>query len=298
MARSSRPTLNYAATRRSRSSTPTARAITCCSTIHWVIDTRIPPLGATQNPETDPIGDRYTLLPDDTWPNYDDHSYAFAPASVIDATPEITDDDQLDLQVRLLYLINTQSYLDQLRDDNMVNDAGQAVWDMYDEDGGPQPMVLATASATVPLSGLELPDPGDGDGDGDPGDGDGDQVMATAIQVMATAPRAQTAPATRPAPPRTAAAAVVRPKNSSAGRGRPRCFSCSRWSDDGVAGTNYSGTIRNTRPFDVQMNTSPHALPPNPVTFENTGVSRICPSGSGSVAVVPSRPAHRRGPLQ
>jgi MYXO-CTERM domain-containing protein len=151
---------------------------------HWVVDTRIPAKGATQNLETDPVGDRYALLPDNTWPNYDDHSYAFAPAAVIDQTPELADDDQLELSVRLLYLINQQSYLDQLRDDNVVNDAGQAVWDMYLEDGGPQPMVLATAAVTVPLTGLELPDPGDGDpgdgdgdgdpGDGDPGDGDGD----------------------------------------------------------------------------------------------------------------------------
>jgi MYXO-CTERM domain-containing protein len=139
---------------------------------HWVVDTRIPAKGATPNFETDPVGDRYALLPDNTWPNYDDYSYGFGPALVIDQTPDLADDDQLELSVRLLYLINTQSYLDQLRDDNVVNDAGQAVWDMYLEDGGPQPMVLATAVVTVPLTGLELPDPGDGDGDGDPGDGD------------------------------------------------------------------------------------------------------------------------------
>jgi MYXO-CTERM domain-containing protein len=141
---------------------------------HWIVDTRIPAKGATPNLETDPVGDRYALLPDNTWPNYDDHSYAFAPAVVFDQTPELADDDQLELSVRLLYLINTQTYLDQLRDDNVINDAGQAVWDMYLEDGGPQPMVLTTATVTVPLTGLELPAPGDGDGDGDPGDGDGD----------------------------------------------------------------------------------------------------------------------------
>jgi MYXO-CTERM domain-containing protein len=141
---------------------------------HWLVDTRIPAKGATPNFETDPVGNRYALLPDNTWPNYDDHSYAFAPAVVIDQTPEAADDDQLELSVRLLYLINTQSYLDQLRDDNVVNDAGQTAWDMYLDDGGPQPMVLASAAMTAPLTGLELPDPGDGDGDGDPGDGDGD----------------------------------------------------------------------------------------------------------------------------
>ncbi|PRQ04633.1 hypothetical protein ENSA5_06380 [Enhygromyxa salina] len=139
---------------------------------HWVLDTRIPAKGAVQNLETDPVGDRYTLLPDDTWPNYDDHSYSFAPASVVDVTPDDASDDELELSVRLLYLINTPSYLDQLRDDNDVNDAGQAVHDMYMDDGGPQPVVLGAATVTVPLTGLEQPEPGDGDGD--PGDGDGD----------------------------------------------------------------------------------------------------------------------------
>jgi MYXO-CTERM domain-containing protein len=139
---------------------------------HWLLDTRIPAKGASPNPETDPVGDRYALQPDDTWPHYDEHSYGFGPAQIADQTPEDAGDDELDLQVRLLYLINEQSYLDQLRDDNVVNEAGQAVWDMVLEDGGPQPVVLATAAASVPLTGLEPPPPGDGDGDGDPGDGD------------------------------------------------------------------------------------------------------------------------------
>ncbi|WP_146657897.1 multiheme c-type cytochrome [Enhygromyxa salina] len=141
---------------------------------HWVHDTRIPPKGLVQDIQTDPVGDRYAPLPDDTWPHYDDHSYAFGPVSVVDVTPDDASDDELELELRLLYVINTQSYLDQLRDDNDVNDAGQAVHDMYMDDGGPAPMVLSTAAVTVPLTGLEQPDPGDGDGDGDPGDGDGD----------------------------------------------------------------------------------------------------------------------------
>lgn len=150
---------------------------------YWVLDTRIPPKGLVQDIETDPVGDRYAPLPDDTWPNYDDTSYVFGPASIVDVTPDDATDDELELELRLLYLINTQSYLDQLRDDNDVNDAGQAVHDMYMDDGGPEAMVLSSAALTVPLTGLEQPDPGDGDGDpgdgdgdgdGDPGDGDGD----------------------------------------------------------------------------------------------------------------------------
>ena len=154
---------------------------------YWREDTRIPPRGLSPSLETDPVGDRYALLPDDTWPNYDDHNYVFEPTSVVDQTPDEQDDDQLELRVRLLYLINTQSYLDQLRDDNESNDAGQAVWDMYAEDGGPQPVELARAEVSVPLTGLDDPPAetsgeGEGDGDGDPttgGDGDGDDPAET-----------------------------------------------------------------------------------------------------------------------
>ena len=146
---------------------------------HWLVDTRIPAKGMVQDIETDPVGDRYAPLQDGTWPNYDDHSYEFGPAQVIDQTPEDLGDDELELRVRLLYLINTQSYLDQLRDDNETNAAGADVHDMFSDDGGPQPVVLAEQVATVPLTGLQDPPPGDGDpsgdGDGDPGgDGDGD----------------------------------------------------------------------------------------------------------------------------
>ena len=127
---------------------------------HWVEDTRIPPLGLQPNLETDPVGDRYALLPDGTWPNYDAHAYAFGPASVVDQTPEDAGDDQLELSLRLLYLINTREYLGQLRDDNALNEAGQHAWDVYEEDGGPQPVELARADISVPLTGLELPEPG------------------------------------------------------------------------------------------------------------------------------------------
>lgn len=148
---------------------------------YWREDTRIPPRGLSPDLDTDPVGDRYALLPDDTWPHYDEHSYAFGPASVVDQTPADDSDDQLELRVRLLYLINTPDYLDLLRDDNLSNDAGQAVWDMYEADGGPQPVELARAEISVPLTGLDEPtgETGDGDGDGDGGgdgggDGDGD----------------------------------------------------------------------------------------------------------------------------
>jgi len=83
------------------------------------------------------------LQQDGTWPNYDDHGYQFGPAQVVDQTPDDPGDDELEIGVRLLYLINTQSYLDQLRDDNETNAAGQSVHDMFSDDGGPQPVDAA-----------------------------------------------------------------------------------------------------------------------------------------------------------
>ncbi|NVB37986.1 hypothetical protein G6O69_09090 [Pseudenhygromyxa sp. WMMC2535] len=121
---------------------------------HWLVDDRIPPKGLVQDLETDPVGDRYALQADGTWPHFDSHAYSFAPASVDDLTPADANDDQLELRVRLLYLINTPDYLDQLLEDNLSNDAGQRVTDAFDDLGGPQPIVLAEASASVTLTGL------------------------------------------------------------------------------------------------------------------------------------------------
>jgi hypothetical protein len=135
---------------------------------HWVEDTRIPPLGLREDLQTDPVGDRYTLQGDGTWPHFDDHNYAFTGLALEDLTPGVA--DQLELSVRLLYLINTPEYLQLLVDDNQTNAAGTDVQAAFAAVGGPEPIVVAEQSVSVPLTGLI----GGGDGDGDPGDGDGD----------------------------------------------------------------------------------------------------------------------------
>ena len=77
----------------------------------WVLDNRIPAKAMAPDPQTDPVGDRYELLPTGVWPHYDDHSYTFDGDSVIyDATPDDDTDDNLDVTVRVLYLINTSEY--------------------------------------------------------------------------------------------------------------------------------------------------------------------------------------------
>lgn len=125
---------------------------------HWVEDTRIPPRGLVPNPETDPVGSRYELQDDGTWPNFDVVEYAFpGVADVQDATPDDATDDVLDVQVRLLYLVNTPEYVQLLADDNVTNDAGSDVAMQFETLGGAPPLVLAEAALTVPITGFGEP---------------------------------------------------------------------------------------------------------------------------------------------
>lgn len=117
----------------------------------WVVDSRIPPLGLMPDIETDPVGDRYALRGDGTWSNADRVAYTFAPAHV---EPLVGAADELVIDVRLLYLINTPEYLEFLARENVTNGAGDFVNDAFAEHGAPQPLLLASASATVPLVGL------------------------------------------------------------------------------------------------------------------------------------------------
>lgn len=139
---------------------------------HWALDNRIPPKGLSPNLETDPVGDRYVLQGDGTWPHFDDHTYEFPGVTLEDLTPG--EADELEISVRLLYLINTPEYLQVLADDNSSNDAGTFVNAAFAAVAGPTPIVLTEHVANVPLVGLIGGGDGDGDGDGDSGNGDGD----------------------------------------------------------------------------------------------------------------------------
>jgi hypothetical protein len=125
----------------------------------WVVDSRIPPKGLKKNLETDPVGDRYALLPDQTWPNYDEVSYGFPAAMVVDATPDDAGDDVMTLSVRLLYVVNTPEYVQFLVDENQTNEAGQTVADLFAGLGPVVPLELAAWSQMVPLRGLLVPSP-------------------------------------------------------------------------------------------------------------------------------------------
>lgn len=120
---------------------------------HWVVDSRIPPRGLLPNIETDPVGDRYTLLPDGTWPNFDEHTYDFGPsADIVDATPDDTEDDELLVTVRLRYVINTTEYIDFLGDEGMQ--AGQDIATTFDLAGGAPAMILNEQTLSIPIVGF------------------------------------------------------------------------------------------------------------------------------------------------
>lgn len=119
---------------------------------HWVVDSRIPPLGLVPDIQTDPVGDRYTLQMDGTWPNFDSTTYAFDTARVADATPGDDTDDVLELTVRLRYVINTAEYIEFLGDNGGM--AGQDVAMLFDTAGGSPALTLAEQTLSIPIVGF------------------------------------------------------------------------------------------------------------------------------------------------
>ncbi len=120
---------------------------------HWLEDTRIPPRGLVPNLETDPVGDRYVLQRDGTWPNFDQHTYAFPAApEVQDVTPGDPSDDELLVTVRLRYLINSPEYIDFLADE--AGEAGLHVATLFELAGGAPPVTLAEQTLAIPIVGF------------------------------------------------------------------------------------------------------------------------------------------------
>ncbi len=169
----------------------------------WIVDSRLPPAGMIQDLETDPVGERYAPLPDNTWPHYDDVVYTFPAAEVVDMTPDDPSDDVMTLQVRLLYVINTPQYLQFLIDENRTNTAGQVASDQLAALGPQPPLVLAQWSASVPVTGLipQTPDPETGD-PSDPSTGP--DVPTTSGDVpTSSGPNPDTTTASSPTEPQT-----------------------------------------------------------------------------------------------
>jgi len=119
---------------------------------YWEQDTRIPPLGLVPNLETDPVTDRYPLQGDGTWANYDEVHYVFeGQPQLDDSTPEDSTDDVLDVSVRLLYVINTRSYVEFLADNNVTNEVGSDLVSRFQFAGGATPIVLAEELVSIPI---------------------------------------------------------------------------------------------------------------------------------------------------
>lgn len=118
----------------------------------WVVDSRIPPKGLRADPDTDPVGDRYTLGADNTWPNFDQVTYTFDPAMVEEVPGEPA---EMSLRVRLMYWVNVPDYLAFLAAENQTNDAGETVMVDFAGINGSKPLVLAEQTTTVALLGLQ-----------------------------------------------------------------------------------------------------------------------------------------------
>ncbi|MCB9753680.1 MAG: hypothetical protein H6713_27375 [Myxococcales bacterium] len=140
---------------------------------HWIVDNRIPPRGLIKNLETDPVGDRYALQENDTWPGRDAFSYSFPPAQVVSQGPEVA--AEVTLRVRLLYLVNTPEYVEFLEAENVTNAAGSELAALFEDHGAPEPALLGEQEVTVPLLGLLPPVDDGGESDASTGDaGTGD----------------------------------------------------------------------------------------------------------------------------
>ncbi len=120
----------------------------------WVSDTRIPPRGLQPNSQTDPVGDRYAMV-DGAWQHWDEVAYTIAGSpETVDATPDDAGDDELQLSVRLMYLINSPEYINQLADDNETTEVGTELAGRFDAMGGAVPVVLAEETVAIPISGF------------------------------------------------------------------------------------------------------------------------------------------------
>ena len=126
---------------------------------YWLRDDRIPPLGLTPDIETDPVGDRYELLPNGTWPNFDRHTYEFPGApEIFDATPSDNNDDFLEVTVRVQYIINNTEYMDFLQAE--AGEAGMHVATLFDLAGGATPVTLGEGTVSIPITNFGSENPG------------------------------------------------------------------------------------------------------------------------------------------
>jgi MYXO-CTERM domain-containing protein len=116
----------------------------------WVVDNRIPPAGMIEDVQTDPVGDRYTATAG-VWPNYDDFAHVF---DALDLERDPSAEDELTVEVRLLYVVNTREYIEFLEDENVTNSAGSEIRAAFESRGWSPPMVIQSAGATIPLSGF------------------------------------------------------------------------------------------------------------------------------------------------
>jgi MYXO-CTERM domain-containing protein len=120
----------------------------------WIVDNRIPPQGLSVNPQTDPVGGRYTAQ-DGIWPHEDSFELDYQPAEPTQLLPDAP--LEVEMTVRLLYLVNTSEYLEFLAEENHSNQAGAEALAVLSGPGINEAQVLAELTQTIPLLGVDPP---------------------------------------------------------------------------------------------------------------------------------------------
>jgi len=103
----------------------------------YVKDNRIPPMGFTnegfEQVQAAPVGATYA-----DGQHWDDTTYAIPDGAVT-------------AHARLYHQTTTREYIEFLRDENVTNDAGQIAYDLWEQFGKSEPVLMQEASITLPL---------------------------------------------------------------------------------------------------------------------------------------------------
>jgi hypothetical protein len=115
-----------------------------------VKDNRIPPRGFTPTPDLAPVDADFELLPGGTLANWDDTEYQTPLAH--DLTGELT------VSLELYYQTSSREYIDFLRKENRTDGAGDKMFALWEKYGKSPPVLMATATVTVPIAACDPKD--------------------------------------------------------------------------------------------------------------------------------------------
>ncbi len=112
-------------------------------------DNRIPPRGFVPSHDTRPVGRDYPVQPDGTLAFWDDAPYE------VDLPAGLT--GSLTVRATLWYQTTSREYVEFLRDENVTDDRGTRMFDLWEQYDRAEPVEMATASATVEIDPIWTP---------------------------------------------------------------------------------------------------------------------------------------------